>query len=65
MSVDKVPNCDPFPSLALVLERRIAFEDTLARFDEQIQRSSPEVIRKRFRQRLTDIQVDINGQFDN
>ncbi len=59
MAVDKVA---VFPSFMTSLNSRISLEDTLARFDEQMAKYTPDVIRKRLRKKISDIKVNISTQ---
>jgi hypothetical protein len=62
MAVDKFSGtAATFPNFLKILSSRESLEATLARFDEQIARHSPDVIRQRLKKRLCKIKVNLNG----
>lgn len=63
MAVDKFSGTFS-PDFLATFNSRISLEDTLARFDEQVARLSPDVLRHRLKSGLGDMQVNINGTSD-
>ena len=61
MAVDKLAGPTTFPNFMTILSSRESLEEALARFDEQVTRHSPDVIRKRLKKRLCNLRVNING----
>ncbi len=58
MAVDKFSGT--IPNFA-ILTSRVTLEDTLARFDQQVSRLTPDVFRSRLKKGLSDVHVNING----
>ena len=65
MAVDKLSGLGTFPNFMTVLNSRESLEDTLAQFDEQLARCTPDVIRRRLKKKLSNIRVNITGKDEN
>lgn len=64
MAVNKFSGI-PSPDFVAIFNSRTSLEDTLARFDEQVSRLPPDVVRHRLKTGLGDVQVNINGMSDD
>ena len=61
MAVDKLAGPAAFPNFMAILSSRDSLEQALARFDEQVAHYTPDVVRKRLRNKLCNLRGNING----
>jgi hypothetical protein len=63
MAVDKFYEAPANPLASML--GRVSLEATIARFNEQVAQYTPDVIRKRLKNRLGEVQVHISNQAED
>jgi hypothetical protein len=61
MAIDKVSGVSP--NFAAIFNSGVSLEDALNRLDEQVARYTPDVVRKRLKRGLANVQLEISELF--